>query len=127
MSVSEWVGILGGMGISAIAIWRIPRFWRGTTGSVLEQRLRPGWRYGQASYRRYLAALPVLSFAFGALMLGAAIGGPGSHAPVGSLLYNLGYVGFFLVVFGFALAIVGISIILFGRPRSLMPPWLRER
>jgi len=104
---------------SAVLLVRFPAFWRGETAAASLASLRPIWPLGEPSLHGAVRAGGLALVGFPALMVGALAGkliaaGAFGQAGVGYLIALACIVG-------------SLSVVLFNRPRILVPPSMRDQ
>lgn len=119
MTLFAVVGVFGSL--------QLPSLWRGESAERIERHLRPGWPWGSSALKGWIRSLPAAVLAGWSLFLLALIGVAASNGFLseGSPLRLLGYLALpaiGLTIFGF---LHMLTIILFNRPKYLVPPSLR--
>ena len=97
-----------------LGIYQLPKWWSGSS-RISPETPPDGWMWGARSWAHLARGLPV-----SLLMLGL-----GSLAVLASLVAQP--VSWGLIVATVAIAVVWLALVLFARPRGLVPPSWRPR
>ena len=114
--------------VGALGSLQLPTLWRGESAERIERQLRPGWPWGGSALKGWIRSLPAAVLAGWSMFLLALIGVASSNGFLieGSPLRPLGY----LALPAIGMMIIGfvhmVTVILFNRPKYLVPPSLRK-
>lgn len=121
---AQWSAIAIGILIGALAVWLAPRYWRHEI-TVLDRGAPTWWPYGAALWRAWIRTSAIS----GTWLLSASIGylllvlGPDPTWPIAVVI------GYRAVAVGvpLTLLVAAFTVILFNRPRIVVPPYLRHQ
>lgn len=119
----QWLATVVWATLGAVATSRIPAIWRG--GVAVANAKRAFAVFGEPWATALVSAAPVGALTSVVLAL-AALCILGREATGGDLQGMLGSVALILLVPGLLTGSAGMSVLFFGRPKSVMPPTLRD-
>jgi hypothetical protein len=109
--------------VGIVACYRMPAYWRG--GEYYERVLRLFLTYGETQGRAFASAVPISSF--GSALFGAnALALFGREITTGQMQIGLEIIATALLPATMVTLILLFAVTLFGRPRALIPPQLRN-